>query len=313
MKLPKSAAAHYGITRGSLGGFGNAAAERNSPIDWAAPSEQYSVFQSFRTQKGESFPRRHVSRARWVLPDGAVWNSPAVSDREMLGGGVPPCIAGAQRSVCSKPPDGTRAPRSAFCECMFGDLQPFRRFCNEASKGYEPWSHEGMAEMVKLAQAEGYNDFNPWSVPEAEKWKPHLDYRGVKVRSDWTSTVRLTDPDEYRQGEATRMRLLGGQDAFVCPQEASNPTGPGIVTTPVGEAIGGTVIGTLVPVVGGGFTVVPPNAVPPICRGGKVFAVGKDGKQACVDPAELKKKEEKKDSNLLPILAAAAAAAYFLL
>lgn len=318
MRLPTSAARQYGITRRDLGSFGNASAERNLPIDWAAPSEQYSVFQSFRTRKGESFPRSHVSRARWVLPDGAVWNSPGVSDREMLGGGVPPCIAGAKRAVCSKPPDGTRYPRSTFCECMFGDLQPFIRFCNEASKSNEPWTHDGMAEMVKLAQAEGYSDFNPWSVPEADKWKPHLEYRRVKVRSDWTSSVFLDDPFEQFRGNATRMRLLGGQDPFVCPQQPTPSTSGGSVNTGIIGAIpgipgfvkprpdfipstggGSTQVGaevlgpvTVIPNVGGGSTVIPGITPTVFCDKGLVYAIGKDGQPTCAKPEDLKPKAE---------------------
>lgn len=260
MRLPTSAARQYGITRRALGSFGNASAERNSPIDWASTEEQYSTFQYFRTRKGESYPLNHVSRARWTLPDGSVWLSPSVSDREVLGGGVPPCVPGAKRAVCSRPVDGTRYPRSTFCECMFGDLQPFRRFCNEAAKGHEPWSHEGMAEMVKLAQAEGYSDFNPWSVPEADKWKPHLEWRGVKVRSDWTSTVRLTDPDEYRQGDATRMRLLGAQDPFVCPQY--------VEPTPTTDSPDTSIVGRLRPL-RPGFVQPTPGIIPGIIGGDK--------------------------------------------
>lgn len=194
---------------------------------------------------------------------------------------------------------------------MFGDLQPFRRFCNEAAKGYEPWSHEGMAEMVKLAQAEGYSDFNPWSTPETDKWKPHLEYRGVKVRSDWTSTVRLTDPAEYRQGDATRMRLLGGQDPFACPQQPEpTPTTPigvrplrplpgffpggsgGAPTTgtPVEAEVGGPV--TVIPNVGGGSTVIPGITPTVFCDKGLVYAIGKDGQPTCAKPEDLKPKAE---------------------
>jgi hypothetical protein len=210
---------------------------------------------------------------------------------------------------------------------MFGDLQPFRRFCNEASTRYEPWSHEGMAEMVKLAQAEGYNDFNPWSVPEAEKWKPHLDYRGVKVRSDWTSTVRLTDPDEYRQGKATRMRLLSATDPFECPVQPNidQPVGGTVIGGTIigGTVIGGTIIGGTspgsemwtVPMIGGGYTLVPKNKIPALfCQAPLTLALDKPlangGKWLCATKEQLSPKK-KEEGSALPLLALAAAAAYF--
>lgn len=177
---------------------------------------------------------------------------------------------------------------------MFGDLQPFRRFCQKAAEWHDPWTHEGLAEMTRLAHEEGYKDFNPWSVPAREA-QEHLDWRKVKLKTDWKETVRLTDPLEWNNIDATRFKLLGPQDPLVCPQAASTPTGPGISTTPIGEAIGGTVLGPIVPVVGGGFTVMP-GIVKPLCPQGTVYAVGADGKQTCAKPEELlpQKEEEKK-------------------
>lgn len=328
MQLPKSAAAHYGITRHSLGAFGNASADRRSPINWSAQSEDYSVFQNFWTRKGDNGPGANVSRARWVLPDESVWVSPSVSEREVLGGGIPPCIPGAKRSVCGKPADGTRYPRSSFCECMFGDLQPFRRFCQKAAEGYDPWTHEGLAEMTKLAHDEGYKDFNPWSVEDGQA-KPHIDHRKLSLRTDWTQTVRLTDPLEWNNIDVKKFRLLGPQDPYVCKQDPTVPSlDPSDGVVPI---IGGTIIDVglkplpgvvdtnvvVVPMLGGSYTTVPKDNIPAIlCQAPLTLALdkplAKGGKWLCATKEQLSPEKKKDEGSALPLLALAAAAAYFL-
>lgn len=329
MRLPTSAAKQYGITRRALGSFGNTSVKMS--IDWNAPTEQYSVFTPFYTDKGASGPSFHVSRARWELPDGSTYVATEQEPREFYGGGKLPCVEGAKRAVCGRPAEGTRYPRSTFCECMFGKVQPFIGFCNEASKSYEPWTHEGMAEMVKLAKQAGYDKFNPWSTPEVGLWKPHLEWRKVWINTDQVETIQLTDPYEYFNVKASRLTLMPPTSSFesVCPQPSNEwivgtlkplPLDPVFTTggtatpegnvaegTPVGAVVGGPV--TLIPNVGGGSTVVPGLLPTVLCGKGLVYAIGKDGQPTCAKPQDL---EPKKETNLLPLLAAAAAA-YFLL
>jgi hypothetical protein len=210
---------------------------------------------------------------------------------------------------------------------MWGDLQPFRNICNEVAKNYEPWTHEGMAEAVKLAQAQGYKTFNPWSLPEASAWKSHLDWRGIRVYADQTNQVFLTDPAEYNQGYATRLELLSSTDPFQCPVQPNidQPVGGTVIGGTIigGTVIGGTIIGGTspgsemwtVPMIGGGYTLVPKNKIPALfCQAPLTLALDKPlangGKWLCATKEQLSPKK-KEEGSALPLLALAAAAAYF--